>query len=184
MKSLTNANFVERRTGRVVRGFIRKATELDLLGWATWRYQIDDADRDWDWWAIYAKSKRAQSTIECYATIAGGELHGLTAVDIRRGKRGILVDYLATNPTHRGATNRLKYVGTALIAVAILRSCERGSEGRIWLESLPAAETFYDGLGMRRQQGKSKDGNVVYAFDAETAQQFLEELKQKRILIL
>src|SRR5436190_24029018 len=119
MESVIAANFVERRTRRVVEGFMRKATEFDLLGWTTWRYKFDDEDRDWDWWTIYAKSQRSRSRKECYAAIVAGELQGLMA-----------------------------------------------------------------SLGMLRRPRKSKDGHVVFAFDPEGAQQFLEQMKKKRILIL
>jgi hypothetical protein len=51
------ARFVDRGSGERVPGFIRIATDDDLLLWAGWRYRPTDEDRAWDWWSLL-KSKR------------------------------------------------------------------------------------------------------------------------------
>ena len=92
------------------------------------------------------------------------------------------VDYLATNPANRTAGAGLKHVGMALLGVAIARSIELGFGVR--LESLPAAETFYQGLGMAKQAHPSQEGNAVYVLQPEPAKQLLEEIEKRRILEL
>jgi len=98
--------------------------------------------------------------------------------------KGVIVDYLATNPANRTAGQGLKYVGIGLIAVALARSIECGAGGRIWLESLPGAASFYEGLGMIQQSRRSAEGNLVYTLEVATAEQLLDEIKRQGILEL
>jgi len=102
----------------------------------------------------------------------------------RKTKAGkaIIVDYLATNPANRSATRGLKHVGVGLIAAAITRSLEHGGGVGIWLESLPGAAGFYEGLGMTRQSHRSAEGNFVYVLELAMAEQLLEEIKEKGIV--
>jgi hypothetical protein len=98
--------------------------------------------------------------------------------------KGIIVDYLATNPANRTAGQGLKYVGIGLIAVALARSVERGAGGRICLESLPGAAGFYESLGMEKQTHRSADGNLVYSLEPAAAAQLLDEIKRQGIVEL
>ena len=171
-----------------MRGLIHIAVEEHLLLWTSWRYRSGDEDRAWDWWSIFRECKLSGGRLECFAAVATGNLQGLMALDLR-GKRArtgaaIIVDYLATNPANRTAAQGLKYVGIGIIAVAIAQSIERGYGGRIWLESLPGAASFYGGLGMAKQPRRSAEGNLVYTLEAATAEQLLDEIKRKGIVEL
>lgn len=180
--------FVDKESRAQVSGFIHTAVEEHLLSWTSWRYRSYDEDRTWDWWSIFQECKLSGGRLECFAALAAGNLQGLVALDLsgKRTKTGavIIVDYLATNPANRIAGRGLKYVGIGLIAVALARSIECGASGRIWLESLPGAASFYEGLGMTRQPRRTAEGNLVYALDATTAEQLLAEIKAKGIVEL
>jgi hypothetical protein len=180
------ASFVDKASGTRVPGLIQAAVDQHLLRWTGWRYESRDDDRGWDWWGIYRECRSSAGRYECFAVEAAHDLQGLMVLDLRGRRtsdgRPIIVDYLATNPANRAATRGLKYVGIALIAVAIRRSFETGRDGRIWLESLPRAAGFYESLGMNRQPRRSADGNLVYSLEPAVAQQLLEKIKQSRIV--
>ena len=169
-------------------GLIHNAAEEHLVLWAGWRYRPRDEDRIWDWWSIFQECRLPGGRVECFAAIANGNLQGLMALDIG-GKQGttgksIIVDYLATSPANRTADHGLKCVGIGLMAAALARSIEHGCGGRIWLESLPGAAGFYDGLGMARQPNLSAEGRLVYTLETATAEQLLDEIKRKGIVKL
>ena len=160
-----------------MRGLIHIAVEEHLLLWTSWRYRSGGEDRTWDWWSIFQECKFSGGLLECFAAVTAGNLQGLMALDLR-GKRtktgkAIVVDYLATNPANRTAEQGFKCVGIGLIAVALARSIECGASGRIWLESLPGAASFYEGLGMIQQPRRSVEGNLVYTLEAPAAEQLL-----------
>ena len=140
------ACFIDRRTGGRVHGLVDIAIEEHLLLWTSWPYRSSDEDRMWDWWSIFQECRLSDGQLECYAALAEGNLQGLMALDLS-GKRtgtgkGVIVDYLATNPVNRKTGEGLKCVGIGLMAVALERSIEHGPGGRIWLESLPGAASF------------------------------------------
>jgi hypothetical protein len=180
--------FDDKEINAPVRGFIRIAIEKHLLLWTSWRYRPRDEDRAWDWWRIFLECRSSGGRYECYAALESGNLQGLMALDISgkrtRTGRAIIVDYLATKPANRTAGLGLKYVGVALIAVAIIRSIEIGCGGRIRLESLPGAASFYEHLGMAKQPRLSVEGNLVYTLEAPAAEQLLDEIKRQGILEL
>jgi hypothetical protein len=182
------AGFIDKVAGARVSGLIHIAVEEHLLLWTSWRYRSSDEDRTWDWWSIFQECKLSGDQLGCFAAVAAGNLQGLMALDLRgKGTRpadAITVDYLATNPTNRTRRLGLKCVGIGLVAVAIAQSLECGYGGRIWLESLPGAASFYESLGMVKQPRRSAEGNLVYALEAATAEQLLAEIKAKGIVEL
>ena len=180
--------FVDRSSEKGVRGLVRIATDQDLLSWTLWRYKPTDEDRAWDWRSIFRECKASHGRYECYAALALDDLQGLTLLDLKPKKtkigKAITVDYLATNPANRDRRQGLKYVGVALMVAAVTRSMESGAGGGLWLESLPGAAGFYDGLGMFRQARKSAEGNLIYLLGPGMAEQLLEEIKSKGIVAL
>jgi hypothetical protein len=182
------AGFVDRESGERVRGLIHIAVEQHLLLWASWRYRPRDEDRVWDWWSIFQECRLSGGRFKCYAALVSGNLQGLMALDLsgKRNRTGkcIIVDHLAANPANRTAGQGLKCVGICLIAVALTRSVECGAGGRIWLESLPGAASFYESLGMARQPRRSAEGNLVYTLEALAAEQVLDEIKRQGIVEL
>jgi hypothetical protein len=61
---------------------------------------------------------------------------------------------------------------------------ELGHGGSIWLESLPGAAAFYESLGMARQPRRSAEGNLIYWLLPATAEQLLEEITARGIVII
>jgi len=177
------ARFVERTSGRIVRGTIDRAIDEAIAAWIQWRYGREDEDRSWDWRSIYLESIKTPGRHECYAAWANDGLQGLMAMEILQ-EFGITVDYLATNPAYRMSSLGFKYVGTTLMGIAVLRSNELGFDGRIRLEALRGAETFYQGLGMTKQPDRSPEGNPVYVLDIDGAKELLEQIRERRILDL
>jgi hypothetical protein len=182
------ATFVDRASLKRIPGEIRVAVEQHMLLWTGWQYRSSDEDRAWDWWQIYLECQLPDGRYECYAVLTDNVLQGLMALDFKERKTGagneIIVDYLATNPANRMAHQGLKYIGIALVAVAIMRSTEQGANGRIRLESLPGAAGFYESLGMVKQPRRSTEGNSVYMLESKTAEELLAEITAQGIVKL
>ena len=85
---------------------------------------------------------------------------------------------ISTAPWNRLPRKRFKYVGSLLVAQAVLVSLEKGYEGRMWLESLPRAEGFYRGLGMIKIAERSAEGLTQFKFDPPGAAAFLRRLRE------
>lgn len=162
------------------------ATDLDLLAWTRWRYRRDDADKDWDWEQIYTACQASAGRLECYSARVEHELQGLMVLDLRgkrfNRKRWLVLDYLATSPTNRRLDSGLKHIGTALVAMAAQRSLECGFAGRLWLESLAGAQSFYANLGMDRSERRSRDGYSTFTLESEMATELLEQIKTQGII--
>lgn len=186
MRLPISATLVERASGKKVSAEVHLATERDLFGWTNWEFARHAADRDWDWWSIFQGAEKSAGKLECYALVAGLVLQGLMLLNRAEGGTGknktLVVDYLATNPANRHSSAGIKWVGLALIAVAITRSLDCGMGGRIWLESLPDAEAFYGSLGFVARTRKSPDGLTVFTLSAAAAAELLEELQRKEII--
>jgi hypothetical protein len=181
------AKFIDRSTNRGVHGSIQLASQNDLLAWTRWRYRPDDEDSHWDWWSIFQECNAKPRRYECYSAIALTELQGLIVLDLKRRRSvhgPVTVDYLATNPLNRERENGLKYVGLALLGVAVLRSQQIGAGGSLWLEALPGAAGFYENLGMEKGSRTSRDGNVIYSLIPSRAEHLLDVLCQRGILEL
>jgi hypothetical protein len=115
-------------------------------------------------------------------------LQGLIVLDLKTKQtltgKAITVDYLSTNPINRRADSGLKYVGLALMTMAVLRSRELDAQGEIWLEALPSACRFYEWPGMAKQPAPSRDGYPVYLVGREMAQRLLDECSNRGILTI
>jgi hypothetical protein len=175
---------VDRTTGSEVTARIRRTIFPDILQWRAWIYASDAEDRDWDWLAIFAEAIKYPRRFECYSLIVESDLHCLIRLDLRgrllRGSRWLIIEYLSTNPVDRNKNAGMKYLGESMMAVATERSLAHNLKGRIWLESLPRAEEFYDNLGFERLKRRSKDGYKTYTLDADTAVQLLTAIRKRR----
>jgi hypothetical protein len=179
--------WLERRSsGERVKGLITRAGLDDVLSWADWEYSPDDEDREWNWIGLYTESLQSPGRFECYSTFALRDSQGLMRLDLGSPddppSPSVVVDYLATNPANRSRGSGLKYIGVTLIAVAVMRSRALGRRGRIALESLPGAETFYSSLGMRKLHRKSEDGYSIFTLSESRSLQLLDEIRKKGIV--
>jgi hypothetical protein len=87
---------------------------------------------------------------------------------------------LATNPVDRHQNAGIKYLGESMLAVATERSSEHNLKGRLWLESLPEAQGFYEHQGFGQLKRRSKEGYKTYLLDSDTASQLLAAVKRRR----
>ncbi|GEM_PF-3430944 len=174
-------------TGASVQGFIQPTTIFDLELQRGWQYHKTDEDENWDWESNYFECLQSEGRLECYSARVDQTLQGLMVLDLEghrvAGERSLGIDYLAANPANRSLESGLKFVGVALFSVAILRSFERGMEGRLWLESLSGAQTFYERLGMRRHTRKSRAGYFIYSLETNRAKELLEKFRNDGILL-
>lgn len=103
----------------------------------------------WDWrkkLAYYSQLAYQSFAIECM-----GMTQGLMIVNTMQRARIssqanqhlVYVEYLESAPWNRGATPKLKGIGTVMMAAAIQLSIDEGYRGRIGLHSLPQADSFY-----------------------------------------
>jgi len=178
--------FMDRTTETSVTGSVQATDDRDMLAWTSWRYREQDEDRNWDWRKILQECRASGKLRECYSATVQLELHGLMSLDLKGqhvGKaRGVVVEYLTTNPDNRNPRHGLKHVGVALLAVAIRRSLACGMSGRLWLESLHGATDFYARLGMARADRLSADHLAIYTLDSDGAQEFLEKVTSSEII--
>jgi hypothetical protein len=184
MKLPVMVELSDRATGAVVTAHIRRTNFSDVLQWYGWVYPRDSQDRDWDWMALFAESIQYPRRFECYSLIVGGALHCLMRLDLRgrrlRGVRWLIIEFLATNPADRHANAGIKYLGESMLAVATERSSEHNLKGRLWLESLPEAQGFYEHQGFEQLKRRSKEGYKTYLLDSDTASQLLAAVKRRR----
>ncbi|MEQ1917953.1 MAG: hypothetical protein ABL955_02050 [Elusimicrobiota bacterium] len=156
----------EKVTSAKVQAVIRPMTVSDLEHWKEWPFTDDDQDTSWEWDKILKESRGRGSLIECYALLTNDRLQGLVSLDTAGHATGegraLVVDYVSSNPANRRGPDAVKDVGRVFIGFAVHRSKELGFEGRLWLESLSNAETFYDRIGFSKLPGRSKEGHVTY----------------------
>jgi hypothetical protein len=184
MKLQVTLKVSDRAGGSEVTARIRRTISPDILQWRAWIYAPDAQDRDWDWLAIFAESIKYSGRFECYSLIVESDLHCLMRLDLRgkllRGVRWLIIEYLATNPVDRNDKAGIKYLGESMVAVATERSLKHNLKGRVWLESLPRAQEFYENLGFEQLKRRFKDGYKTYILDADTAGQLLAAIKKRR----
>jgi hypothetical protein len=178
----------QRATRERVKALISRASIHDVLAWADWQFPADAEDHEWDWVTFFTDSLQEPTRYECYSTFAAGDVQGLMRLDLgapdHPQPRFVTVDYLTTNPANRDRNSGLKFIGVALMAVAVMRSLVLGRRGRIVLESLPGAEPFYRSLGMRKLRRTSPDGYSIFTLNEKAARQLLDEIRKKRIIVM
>lgn len=168
MKLPLPATFEAKGSGHKTKGWVHRTTFAHIQAQLRWRFRRDALDRDWDWLKIWLPTVSSPEEFECYSVVIDHDPHALTSLDLRgrkvRDHRYLVVDYLATNPFDRIDGQGFKYLGVCLMAVAVMRSLDRGMRGRLWLESLPDPRTlkFYENLGMSREPVRSLEGYDVF----------------------
>jgi len=175
----------DKGTNAKVTANIRPMLESDLEKWAEWPYATEDLDKTWRWNKILKESKKTGG-IECYALFVDDALHGLVSFDLQGhltdAGRGLIVDYLATNPRNRRGKRGVKDVGEVFLGLAVYRSRELGWEGRLWLESLSTAEAFYEHAGFAQLPSRSKDGYVTFVLGKAGADRIWRDVIEAEIL--
>ncbi len=181
----------KKKTGAKVPAVIRPMTDSDLEHWKEWSFTDEDQDASWEWDKILKETQERGSSIECYALLTEDRLQGLASLDTTGHStsegRALVVDYALSNPENRpdrSGVDPVKDVGRVIIGFAVHRSKELGFEGRLWLESLSKAETFYDGMKFNRLPGRSKEGHVTYELGTAQANVIWQSMHDEKTIDL
>ena len=162
----------------LVRGSDNQVVEAALLSLAPnhvsdfeefWRDQLRQfsaEDKYWDW-AFKQRLANVNANYECYAIEYDGRTQGLTMFEtqwhrslLSPGHRLVFIEALSAAPWNRQQIRkppRFKTVGTVLLEFSRLRSVELGYEGRVGLQALPGAESFYERKNMMRVDADPDD---------------------------
>jgi hypothetical protein len=128
---------------------LREADEV----WNVLLRQFEQEDKFWDW-KFKQRLYLSRENYEGYEIECAGRTEGLLILETRnhysqlnRQARLVYVEALVTAPWNRRDIHRppeLRGVGTILLAFARQRSLGLGYEGRVGLNALPGAESFYE----------------------------------------
>lgn len=178
----------DKRTKAFVSARVAPMAKSDVELWGLWQYPENAEDESWEWDKIFESAQKPNSDIECYAVEARNRLQGLMSLNLAGHTtpdgQALVVDYLASGPANRAVNAGLKDVGFVLLALAIQRSRDLGWGGRLWLESLPAAETFYKQCGFTKLPEESPDGHGMFWLSGADADTIWENAKTRGILNL
>lgn len=128
---------------------LREADEV----WNALLRQFEQEDKFWNW-EFKQRLYLNRENYEGYAIQCTERTEGLLILEIQnhyshiaRQARLVYVEALVTAPWNRRNIRRppeLRGVGTILLTFARQRSLELGYEGRVGLNALPGAESFYE----------------------------------------
>jgi hypothetical protein len=128
---------------------LREADEV----WNALLRQFQQEDKFWNW-NFKQRLYLTRDNYEGYAIEGANRTEGLLLLEtqahysqLNRQARLVYVEALVTAPWNRQAIRRppeLRGVGTILLTFARQRSLELGYEGRVGLNALPGAESFYE----------------------------------------
>lgn len=153
-------------------------------------------DAHWEWATYMALAVKDPGTLSVWKLASeAGDLEGLLFTRTGRTdseKRPIVyVDRVCKAPWNRPPASRYGYVGSVLLAAAIVESRDRGYGGAIGLHAtpLPATLEFYRAIPMRAVPALDKretegDEARLHWFElaAEDATRFLESLRSRKLL--
>ena len=104
-----------------------------------------------------------------------GKTQGFFLTGNDKSKESMYIEFLGTNPTN--IMKNTKGVGKQIIYHAIQESIRRGFKGKIELESLSSAETFYKTVGFKKRIKDPQD--AYFDLSEESAKAFVEEYEKK-----
>ncbi len=167
----------ERASGQLVDGVVRVATLADKLLWTKWRDFMPATAEDgaWNWDEFIDSALNDPGQFVCEVVVLAGEIQGMMLVGISGAETaefGLYVAHLATAPWNRPPESKFRGVGSVLLSHAVIRSELLGHHGRIYLESKPKAEAYYQRIGMTIF-GTDPEGFVKFQFKSEQALDFL-----------
>lgn len=86
-----------------------------------------------------------------------------------------MIEYLASAPWNRNIASPRTYkgVGKGLTLLAVIHSYILGMGGRVVVESLEGAQSFYAGLGFQ-DTNKERHGKAIYELLPKNAQALLK----------
>jgi len=107
-----------------------------------------------------------------------GKTQGFFLTGNDKSKESMYIEFLGTNPTN--IMKNTKGVGKQIIYHAIQESIRRGFKGKIKLESLSSAETFYESVGFKEHiVDNTQFKDAYFDLSEESAKAFVEEYEKK-----
>jgi hypothetical protein len=107
-----------------------------------------------------------------------GKTQGFFLTGNDKSKESMYIEFLGTNPTN--IMKNTKGVGKQIIYHAIQESIKRGFKGKIKLEALPSAESFYESVGFKKHiVDNTQFEDAYFDLSEESAKTFVEEYEKK-----
>jgi hypothetical protein len=107
-----------------------------------------------------------------------GKTQGFFLTGNDKSKESMYIEFLGTNPTN--IMKNTKGVGKQIIYHAIQESIKRGFKGKIKLEALPSAESFYESVGFKKHiVDNTQFEDAYFDLSEESAKAFVEEYEKR-----
>lgn len=170
--SLQNSKFSS-KTSQEIRGLMSEAAKL--------RSKKDSLQLQVNSSMMFEISQLANKDNFLGIKDSKGNLQAASIINLKNDH--IYIDYLATAPWNivEKDKRKVKGAGTAAIEAIVRKSIEQGMKGKVKLESLPGAISFYEKIGFK-QTGTSPDsaeGVVKMELSPEKAILFLDKVKRE-----
>jgi hypothetical protein len=122
------------------------------------------------WDKIIAVSLGIGSPIRCFGAFTENRLDGLLCLESSLQK--IKIEYIASAPWNYHTIGKMRRIGSGLFYFTIEFSLNMKNRGEFYLNTLPDAETFYEGIGMKRTGEANPEGLKEYFMSEKEADRF------------
>ncbi|MBC7784512.1 MAG: hypothetical protein H7144_11800 [Burkholderiales bacterium] len=144
----------------------------------------DDPTLGWQWKLKLDNLSEGHNHLECFSIARADELQGIIVLTgpercelaAHAGSMALRIEYLETAPWNRRdlmKNPKFSGVGAVLVAASALKSTELGHDGRLILDSIPAATAFYARMGFEPVRYPSRLPNTRYELTASEARRLL-----------
>jgi hypothetical protein len=163
-----------------VRNADSKTTNIFVQTWVSSHLlrtlkEVDYSYALFEWDKILKISFIPGSPFRCYGSYTGARLEGLLCLSVD-GK--VKVEFLATAPWNYGKRGKMRRIGSGLVYFVIKNSIYLGQDGCFYLDALPDAEKFYEGIGMTSTGNMNSAGLREYKMGNKEAYIFIVNFKK------
>jgi hypothetical protein len=166
---------------------IVKSSDIDefVNTWVTFTINkmITSSDFDYQlfpWDKIINASLTMGFGHKCYCAITNLRIDGMLAL---RKDNSFYIDFIATAPWNYYKSGKMRRIGEGLIYYTIKMSQYVGLNGEFILNALPAAEQFYENIGMVRTGNSNTEGLKEYRMSKDKASIFENKFNKHIISI-